>query len=144
MPTSISLGLSIGSLTAFVFMVANLYILLNTFHKVFFSQEKWSFLSKMQSRWHYIHYFGNLTAIILMIIHFITLGEYASFVHWILAAVLVLMGISGLIMRFSKISPKNKSALRKYHAKIYMLLLVIILILLSHVLSLKNFPYEIG
>jgi len=144
MPTSISLGLNLGSLTAFVFMIANLYILLNAIHKVFFSQQKWSFLSKMQDKWHYIHYFGNLTAIILMIIHFITLCEYASFVHWILAAVLIFMGISGLIMRFSKISPKSKSVLRKYHAKIYMLLLVIILILISHILSLSNFPYEIG
>jgi len=142
-PTSISLGLSIGSLTAFVFMVANLYILLNAIHSVFFPQDEWLFLSKMQNKWHYFHYFGNVAVIILMIIHFITLGEYASFIHWILAAVLILMGVSGLIMKFSKISPRNKSVLRRYHAKIYMLFLVIILILLSHILSLRNFPYEI-
>jgi hypothetical protein len=54
MPTSISLGLNLGSLTAFVFMMANLYILLNAIHKVFFSQQKWSFLSKMQDKWHHI------------------------------------------------------------------------------------------
>ena len=144
MPVSISLGLNLGSLIGFTFFIANLYILLNAVHKAFFSQQEWSFLSKMQSKWHYIHYFGNLTAIILMIPHLVTLSGYASFVHWILVAVLIFMGISGLIMRFTKISSKKKGLLRKYHAKIYMLLLVIILILLSHILSLKNFPYEIG
>lgn len=143
-PSSISLGLNLGSLAGFVFFVANLYIILKEIHKYLFPNSEWTWLDSMKDRWHYVHYFGNLTAIVLVAVHAIFMNPYASFVHWILVAVLVLMGTMGVLMRFTKIPVDMKLKIKKYHARVYMLVLVIVLILLSHILSLSNFPYSIG
>jgi predicted membrane channel-forming protein YqfA (hemolysin III family) len=142
-PSSISLGLNIGGLAGFVFFIANLYIILKEIHKHFFSNSEWAWLNSMKDKWHYVHYLGNITAIVLVVVHAIFLNPYASFVHWILVALLVLMGIMGILMRFTKIPAEMKLKIRKYHARVYMLVLVILLILLSHILSLSNFPYSL-
>ncbi len=143
-PTNISLGLNFGSITAFLFFLANFVVIFTLIHKVIAPSTKWEWLDNLKNRWHYIHYFGNLGVVILTIVHAILMREFASPLHWILIALLTWMAIAGLIMRFSKVSSETKLKIRKYHAKWYMFVAVFILLIISHLLSLPNFPYEIG
>jgi len=42
--SSVTIGLTMGSLVAFLFLIANLYNLLNLFNKIFSPGKKWDFL----------------------------------------------------------------------------------------------------
>lgn len=143
-PTNISLGLSLGSLTAFLFFLSNFVVIFTLIHKVISPSTKWEWLDNLKGRWHNIHYFGNLIVVILAIVHAVLMWEFANPLHWIFIALLVWMAVSGLIMRFSKVSPETKLKIRKFHAKWYMFITVFILLILVHLLSLPNFPYEVG
>jgi hypothetical protein len=96
-PSSVTIGLSMGSLVALLFFVANLYNLLNLFNKLFASGQQWNFLKKMRNSWHYVHYFGNIGAFIALIIHASLLGSFASFLHWIVLVVMGIMAVTGLL-----------------------------------------------
>ena len=143
-PTNILLGLNFGNITAFLFFLANFVVIFSLIRKVIAPSTKWEWLDNLKNRWHNIHYFGNLGVVILTIVHAILMWEFANPLHWVLIAVLTWMAIAGLIMRFSKVSSETKFKIRKYHAKWYMFVAVFILLIISHLLSLPNFPYEIG
>ncbi|HOJ92727.1 MAG TPA: hypothetical protein PKW23_03560 [Dictyoglomaceae bacterium] len=143
-PSSVTIGLTMGSLVAFLFLIANLYNLLNLFNKIFSPGKQWDFLKKMRNRWHYIHYFGNVGAFIALIVHAVLLGSFASFLHWIVLVFMGVMAISGFTMRFLKVSPQTKQKLFGFHAHWYMFLILLILIIIAHLISLPGFPYPLG
>ncbi|HPQ79526.1 MAG TPA: hypothetical protein PLG47_03690 [Candidatus Dojkabacteria bacterium] len=143
-PTNISLGLNFGSITAFLFFLSNFVVIFTLIHKVITPSIKWEWLDNLKNRWHNIHYFGNISAVILTIWHAVLMREYAHPLHWVLIALLVWMVIAGLIMRFSKVSTETKLKIKKFHAKWYMFVAVFLLLILAHLLSLPNFPYEVG
>jgi hypothetical protein len=143
-PTNISFGLNFGSITAFLFFLANFVVIFTLIHKVIDPSTKWEWLDNLKNRWHNIHYFGNLSAVILTIVHAVLMWEFANPLHWILIAVLIWMVVAGFIMRFTKVSVDVKKKIRMFHAKWYMFVAVFILLIITHLLSLPNFPYEVG
>ncbi|MDD5688858.1 MAG: hypothetical protein PHQ76_01090 [Caldisericia bacterium] len=143
-PSSVTIGLSMGSIVALLFFVANLYNLLNLFNLLFSPGKQWNFLKKMRNSWHYIHYFGNLGAFVALIIHAFFLGSFASFLHWIVLVFMGIMVVAGFTMRFLKTSPQIKQKLFAFHAHWYMFLILLILIIVAHLLSLPEFPYPLG
>jgi hypothetical protein len=143
-PTDISLGLNLGSITAFLFFLANFIVIFTLIHKLINPSKEWKWLDNLKNRWHNIHYFCNLGVVILTIVHAVLIREFAHPLHWVLTALLIWMVIGGLIMRFSKASIETKLKIKKYHAKWYMFVIVFILLITAHLLSLSNFPYEIG
>ena len=143
-PVNISLGLNFGSITAFLFFLANFVVIFTLIHKVIAPSAKWEWLDNLKNRWHYIHYFGNLSAVILTIVHAVLMWEFSNPLHWVLIALLIWMVIAGLIMRFSKVSSETKLKIKRYHAKWYMFVAVFVLLIITHLLSLPNFPYEVG
>ena len=143
-PVNISLGLNFGSITAFLFFLANFVVIFTLIHKVIAPSVKWEWLDNLKNRWHYIHYFGNLGAVILTIVHAVLMWEFSNPLHWVLIGLLIWMVIAGLIMRFSKVSSETKLKIKRYHAKWYMFVAVFVLLIITHLLSLPNFPYEVG
>ena len=143
-PVNISLGLNFGSITAFLFFLANFVVIFTLIHKVIAPSAKWEWLDNLKNRWHYIHYLGNLSAVILTIVHAVLMWEFSNPLHWVLIALLIWMVIAGLIMRFSKVSSETKLKIKRYHAKWYMFVTVFVLLIITHLLSLPNFPYEVG
>lgn len=143
-PANISLGLNLGSITAFLFFLANFVVIFTLIHKLINPSKEWKWLDNLKNRWHNIHYFGNLGVVILTIVHAVLIRDFANPLHWVLIALLIWMVIGGLIMRFSKVSTETKLKIKKYHAKWYMFVIVFILLITAHLLSLSNFPYEIG
>ncbi|HOP56102.1 MAG TPA: hypothetical protein PLK33_05200 [bacterium] len=143
-PSSVTVGLSMGSVVALLFLIANFYNLLNLLNKLFASGKQWDFLKKMRNSWHYIHYFGNIGAFVALIVHVSLLGSFASFLHWIVLIFMGIMVVAGFIMRFVKTSPQIKQKLFAFHAHWYMFLILLILIIVAHLLSLPGFPYPLG
>ena len=141
MPSNISLGLSLGSLTAMLFFISNFVVISRLIHKVINTSVKWEWLDKLQNRWHKIHYFGNLASVILAIVHAILMIEYSNPLHWVSIALLVWMVSTGLIMRFSKASVDVKKKIRVFHAQWYMFLAVLLVLVIAHAVSLVRFPY---
>jgi len=142
-PTSVTTGLTMGIVVVFLFLIANLYNLLNLFNKIFSSRKQWNFLKRMRNSWHYVHYFGNIGAFVALIVHVSLLSKYASFLHWVVLAFMGVMVIIGFTMRFTKISPQLKQKLFAFHAHWYMFLILLILIIIAHLLSLPGFPYPL-
>jgi cytochrome b561 len=143
-PSSVTVGLNMGAIVAFLFLIANLYNFLNLFNLLFSPKKQWKFLKKMKNSWHYVHYFGNIGAFILLIVHVSLLGRFASFLHWIVLAFMGVMVVVGFTMRFLKTSPKTKQKLFSFHAHWYMFLILLVLIIVAHILSLSGFPYKLG
>ena len=143
MPSNISLGLTFGALTAILFFISNFVVISRLIHKVIKPSVKWEWLDKLQDRWHKVHYFGNLTLVILAIVHAILMIEYSNPLHWVLIALLVWMASAGLIMRFSKVSVDVKKKIRVFHAQWYMFLAVFLVLIAAHLVSLASFPYAI-
>jgi len=143
-PSIVTVGLNMGSIVAFLFLIANLYNLINLFNLLISPKSQWKFLKKMKNNWHYAHYFGNIGAFILLIVHVSLLGRFASFLHWILLTFMCVMVIVGFTMRFLKTSPKTKQKLFSFHAHWYMFLTLLVLIIVAHILSLPGFPYPLS
>lgn len=143
-PQSITTGLTMGSIVALLFFLANLYNLLNLFNMLFSPKKQWNFLKKMRNNWHYVHYFGNIIAFAALFVHISLLGGYASLLHWIVLVFMSAMVIAGFIMRFVKTSPKLKKNLFIFHPHWYMFLILLILIIVAHIISLSGFPYPLG
>jgi hypothetical protein len=143
-PQSVNIGLALGGATAFVFFIANLYVILHLLQKLFMPKAKIRFLENMGKKWHNIHYIGNITAIVLALTHGILMLPYASFWHWVLIILLIWMGIAGFTMRFTKAPSNVKKVLRNLHARWYMFVLVLALLIIAHIASLPNFPFPLG
>lgn len=141
MPSNISLGLTLGSLTALLFFISNFVVIFRLIHKVIYTSVKWEWLDRLQDRWHKVHYFGNLVSVILAIAHAILMIEYSNVWSWVLIALLVWMAGTGLIMRFSNVSVDVKKKIRVFHAQWYMFLAVLLVLIVAHLVSLVNFPY---
>ncbi|MEN6499690.1 MAG: hypothetical protein ABFC65_04030 [Rectinema sp.] len=143
-PANISLGLTMGGVAGALFFIANLYVLLNFIHRLVASKTQWKWLDKMRNRWHYVHYAGNAAAFIAVLVHGILMQQYASVFHWVLIAVMAWMVFAGITMRFTKASPQFKKTLRMFHAKWYIFIIVLSLVLIAHIASLGSFPYVLG
>ncbi len=143
-PANVSRGLVLGEATAFFFFIANLYVILHFLQTLLFPKADVTWLKAMGKRWHYVHYFGNIAAAVAALVHGLSLLPYASVWHGVLIALLVWMVGAGVTMRFIKVPPAVKKTLRKFHAKWYMLAIIIVVLLLAHVVSLQNFPYPVG
>jgi len=143
-PSNVTLGLNMGAIVALLFFLANLYNILNLLNLLISPRKKWNFMKKLRNSWHYVHYYGNIAAFIVLIVHIIFLGKYASFLHWIVLAFMGVMVIVGFTMRFTKISSKTKQKLFAFHAHWYMFLTLLILIIIAHIISLSGFPYQLG
>ncbi|MBP8612451.1 MAG: hypothetical protein KBI30_00420 [Candidatus Atribacteria bacterium] len=143
-PTSVTTGLTMGAIVALLFLVANLYNLLNLFNLLFSPKKQWTFLKNMRNSWHYVHYFGNICALIALIVHVSLLGKYASFLHWFVLVYMGVMVIIGFTMRFTKVPSVTKQKLFAFHAHWYMFLILLVLIIIAHLISLSNFPFPLG
>ncbi|HOQ51795.1 MAG TPA: hypothetical protein PK233_08190 [Candidatus Atribacteria bacterium] len=144
MPTTTNVGIALGALSALFFLIADLYVILHMLQKIFFPRSNWSWLQKMGRRWHNIHYYGNIAMVIAMTIHAILMAPYAGFFNWLFFAFIWWMGAAGMLLKFSHLSPKVKATISRFHARWYMILLVLILLVVSHLLSLAYFPYPLG
>ncbi len=143
-PTSVTVGTTLGALAALLFLIADLYVILHMVHTIFAPKSKWPWLENMGKRWHPIHYFGNIALVIVMIVHAIIMAPYTGFWNWLLFALIVWMGFAGIMIRFSHISPKAKASLSRFHARWYMILIVLVLLVVAHLVSLQTFPYVLG
>ncbi|MDD5452949.1 MAG: hypothetical protein PHZ21_01525 [Candidatus Bipolaricaulis sp.] len=144
-PTSVSVGLELGGVAAFLFVFANLYAFLHLLQKLFFPKTEVQWLKAMGRRWHYVHYFGNITAIVLALAHGILLASYASVWHWVVVALLVWMMVTGFTMRFTKAPAQAKRTLRNLHTRWYISVAVLLAVLIvAHLVSLPGFPYSVG
>jgi len=142
-PQSVIVGLGLGGATAFFFFIANLYVILHFLQKLIFPKRQFKWLNAMGKRWHYVHYFGNIIAIVLALIHGILMLPYASFWHWVLIILLLWMGFAGFTLRFTKASAKVKKVLRNLHAKWYMFVIILVVLIVAHIASLPNFPFPL-
>jgi hypothetical protein len=143
-PANISLGLTMGTIAAALFFIANLYVFFHLLNQLVSPKKHWKWLDKMRNRWHYVHYLGNVAAFIAAFAHGVLMLQYASVFHWILIAVMGWMVFAGFTMRFTKSSPKFKKTLRMFHAKWYMFVIVLVLLIVAHIASLGSFPYSLG
>lgn len=143
-PGNIALGLSLGGFGGALFFLANLYTILHLIQRIFAPKAEWKWLNNLRNKWHYVHYFGNIAAFVVIVIHAVTLWQYATVFNWILIIVMAWMVFAGFTMRFTKAAPQFKKTIRKYHAMWYMLALVLVLIITAHVVSLSSFPYPVG
>lgn len=143
-PANVSLGLTLGSAAAALFFLANLYVLLHLIQQIIAPKAQWKWLNNMRDKWHYVHYIGNIAAFIAVAVHAVMLAQFASIFHWILIAVMAWMVFAGFVMRFTKVSPQVKRVLRRFHAKWYMFVIVLVLVIIAHVASLPSFPYTLG
>jgi hypothetical protein len=111
---------------------------------LFAPKAEWKWLDSLQGKWHYVHYIGNIAAFIAVVAHAIAMWEYGTIINWILVAVMAWMVFAGVTMRFTKANPQFKMTIRKYHAKSYMFLIVLALVIIAHLVSLSSFPYPVG
>jgi len=142
-PANVSLGLTMGGAAAAMFFIANLYVLLHLVQQVIAPKAQWKRFNVMRNRWHYVHYIGNILAFILTVVHAVIMLQFASVFHWILIAVMAWMVFAGFVMRFTKVNPQFKRVLRKFHAKWYMFVIILVLIIAAHAAALPSFPYEL-
>jgi len=143
-PANVSLGLTMGTAAAAIFFIANLYVLLHILKQIIAPKAQWKWFNVMRDRWHYIHYIGNIVAVILTVIHAVLMFQFASVYHWILIALMVWMVFAGFVTRFTKVSSQFKKGLRNFHAKWYMFVIILVLIIVAHAVSLPSFPYNLG
>jgi len=139
--TSVTIGINLGITAAILFIIADLHNFIKIFNLIFSPKKEWSFLQTIKERWHYIHYFGSITAFILILIHIFILGGFGTFLHWVLFAFTSVMVVTGFVMRFVKISPQLKQKLYNFHAHLYMFIIFLILDIVAHLVSLPSFPY---
>jgi hypothetical protein len=52
-PSSISLGLSLGGLGGALFLLANLYTILHLIQRIFAPNAEWKWLNNLRDKWHY-------------------------------------------------------------------------------------------
>jgi len=142
-PANVALGLTMGGAAGATFFIANLYVLLHLIKQVIAPKAQWKWLNAMRDKWHYVHYFGNIAACILTVVHAVLLLQFASVFHWILLALMAWMVFAGFAMRFTKVSPQFKRVLRNFHAKWYMFVILLALIIIAHLASLSSFPYQL-
>ena len=140
-PPGVSVGINLGITAAIIFVIADLHNFIKIFNLIFSPEKEWGFLEAMRERWHYIHYFGSIAAFVLIVIHVFLLGDFGSFLHWVLLAFTAVMVVTGFVMRFVTISSQLKQKLYKFHARLYMFIIFLALDIISHLISLKWFPY---
>ncbi|WP_342750124.1 hypothetical protein, partial [Petrotoga halophila] len=143
-PVNISLGLTMGTIAGTLFLIANLYVFFHLINQLVAPKKQWKWLDKMRNRWHYVHYLGNAAAFIAALVHGVLMLQYASVFHGVLIAVMAWMVFAGFTMRFTKASLKFKKTLRIFHAKWYMFVIVLVLLIIAHIASLGSFPYPLG
>lgn len=144
MPTIVNVGLTLGALAALLFFIADLYVIFHLLQRIFAPKSTWPWLQNMGKRWHNIHYYGNLALVLVVVVHAILMAPYTGFLNWLFFAVLCWMGVAGMLLKFSHLSPRVKATISRFHARWYMILLVIVLLIASHLASLPNFPYPLG
>lgn len=143
-PSDVTLSLNLGGVAGALFFFANLYVLLHLIKKLVAPKTEWKWLGSMKSKWHYVHYIGNIAALIVVVVHAVRMWQYASVFNWLLIAVMSWMVLAGFIIKFTKASPQFKKTLRMFHAKWYMYIVVLTLLIIAHVVSLLSFPYPVG
>lgn len=143
-PRIVSTGTALGALAALLFLIADLYVILHMVHTIVAPKSNWKWLQNMGKRWHPIHYYGNMALVVVMIIHASILAPYTGFWNWLFLAFILWMGFAGMMLKFSHISPKAKATLARFHARWYMILLALILLIVAHLTSLPNFPFRLG
>ncbi len=143
-PANVSLGLTMGGAAGAMFFIANLYVLLHLIKQIIAPKAQWKWFNVMRDKWHHVHYIGNIAAFILTVVHAVMMLQFASVFHWILIAVMAWMVFAGFAMRFTKVSPQFKRVLRNFHAKWYMFVIILALIIIAHVAALPLFPYPLG
>ncbi|MFZ2413678.1 MAG: hypothetical protein WAW16_05605 [Candidatus Cryosericum sp.] len=143
-PAIVTTGITLGTLAVLLFLVADLYVILHMVHTIFAPKSNWKWLQTMGKRWHPIHYYGNMALVVVMVIHATILAPYTGFWNWLFFALILWMGITGPILKFSHISPKAKATLFRFHARWYMILLALILLIVAHLVSLQSFPFSLG
>jgi len=144
MSATVSVGLALGALSALLFLIAELYALLHTLQKIFFPRSNWSWLQGMGKRWHNIHYYGNIALVIAMTVHALLMAPYTGFLNWLFFALIWWMGVAGILLKFSSLGPRAKATISRFHARWYMILLALVLLVASHLYSLAYFPYQLG
>lgn len=142
-PANISLGLTMGGVAGALFLIANLCVLLHLINQLVAPKTQWKWLDKMRNSWHYVHYVGNAAAFIAALVHGILMLQYATVFNWVLIAVMAWMVFAGFTMRFTK-APQFKKTLRMFHAKWYLFVIVLALLIIAHIASLGSFPYPLG
>lgn len=137
------IGISWGLVAASLFLIANLYVTINLLTRIFGRKRKFTWLKRMGDSWHYIHYIGNISAFMAVLLHLLFFESLADYVNWILIAFEVWLVFCGITIKFMKISPKFKAILKKLSMNWYMFLIFIILLVVSHLpfLSLMIFPF---
>lgn len=143
-PSSVNVGLALGGLAAFLFLVANFYAILHMFQQIFAPRSRWAWLQNLGKRWHPIHYYGNIALVIVVIVHAILMLPYTGIWNWLFLALICWMGIAGMLLKFSHLPPQTKATIARFHARWYMILLALILLIVSHLTSLSSFPYGLG
>jgi hypothetical protein len=143
-PSSVNIGLTLGALAGLLFFIADLYAMLHMIQQIFAPKSHWAWLQNMGRRWHPIHYYGNIALVIVVVIHAVIMLPYTGIWNWLFLALICWMGIAGMLMKFSHLPPKTKGAIAKFHARWYMILLALILLIVSHLTSISSFPYKLG
>ncbi len=143
-PANVTVGITLGAVAALLFIVADLYVILHMVQTIFAPKSTWPWLRNLAKRWHRVHYYGNISLVIVMVIHTIIMAPYATFWNWLFFAVVVLMGCAGVTLRFSHVSLQAKATIARFHARWYMILIVLVLLVISHLVSLSSFPYLLG
>jgi hypothetical protein len=136
--------LTLGSLAGLLFFLANLYALLHAIQQIFAPRSHWTWLQNMSKRWHPIHYYGNIALVVVVIIHAVLLFPYTGIWNWLFLALICWMGIAGMLLKFSHLPPETKGVIARFHARWYMILLLLILLIVSHLTSLGSFPFPLG
>lgn len=144
MPAAASMGIALGALSALLFLIADLYAILHMLQKIFFPRSNWLWLQRMGKRWHNIHYYGNIALVIAVVIHAILMAPYTGFLNWLFLAFICWMGIAGILLKFFHLRPQAKATISRFHARWYMVLVALVLLVVSHLLSLSYFPYPLG
>lgn len=143
-PTDVTLGLNLGGVAGALFFIANLHVLLRLIKNLFAPKAEWKWLNDLRDKWHYVHYIGNIAAFIAVVVHAVSMWQFATAFNWILIAVMAWMVFAGFTIRFTKAKPEFKRTLRKFHSKWYMFVIVLALVIIAHLVSLSSFPYPVG
>ena len=143
-PTRANIGVTLGAIVGLLFLVAELYVILHMVETIFAPKSNWKWLQNMRNRWHPIHYYGNIALVIVMVVHAILMAPYTGFWNWLFFALIVWMGFAGIMLKFSHISPQAKATLAKFHARWYMILLALVLLIVSHLVSMRSLPFKLG
>jgi len=143
-PAGVALGLNLGGVAGALFFISNLYVLLHFIKNLFAPKAEWKWLNSMRDKWHYVHYIGNIAALVVVVVHAVVMWQFGTAFNWILIAAMAWMVFAGFTMRFTKAKPQYKKTIRRFHAKWYMFLIVLALVIIAHLVSLSSFPYPVG